>query len=78
VSLPHGTGKEKRVAVFARGADAAAATEAGAALVGGEDLVARVAEAKGIDADVVVATPDMMGLLGRVARILGPKCGSRG
>lgn len=74
VMLPHGTGKEKRVAVFARGADAAAATEAGAALVGDDDLVALVTQNKGIDADVVLATPDMMATLGKVARILGPKC----
>jgi ribosomal protein L1 len=75
VSLPHGTGRDARVAVItASREDAAAAEAAGAALVGGEDLVARIAEAKAVDADVVVATPDMLTKLGRVARILGPKC----
>lgn len=73
VALPHGTGKDKRVAVFAQGADQALAQEAGAAIVGGEELVAEVAERKGIDADIVIATPDMMPKLGKVARILGPK-----
>lgn len=73
-ALPHGTGRDKRVAVFARGDDADAAREAGATLVGDDDLIAIVAAAKGIDADVVIATPDMMPLLGKVARILGPKC----
>ena len=71
--MPHGTGKDKRVAVFARGADAAAAVEAGAVLVGDDDLIALVTAKKGIDADVVIATPDMMSSLGKVARILGPK-----
>lgn len=74
-SLPHGTGRRVRVAVFAEpGAEAEAARAAGAALVGADDLLASVASKKGIDADVVVATPDMLPRMGKVARILGPRC----
>ena len=73
VTLPHGTGKQKRVAVFATGPAATAAEKAGAALVGGEELIAKVAQKNGIDADVVVATPDMMKFLSKVAKILGPR-----
>ncbi len=73
VTLPNGTGKQKRVAVFATGPAATAAEKAGAALVGGEELIAEVAKKNGIDADVVVATPDMMKFLSKVAKILGPR-----
>ncbi|MEK7570624.1 MAG: 50S ribosomal protein L1 [Patescibacteria group bacterium] len=73
VTLPHGTGKQKKVAVFATGAAATAAQKAGAAIVGGEELVAQVQQKGGIDADVVVATPDMMKYLSKVAKILGPR-----
>jgi len=72
VVLPHGTGRQVRVAVFAKGDKAREAEAAGAEIVGAEDLVQRV-EGGQIDFDVVVATPDMMGLVGRLGRILGPK-----
>jgi large subunit ribosomal protein L1 len=75
VFLPHGTGQDKKVAVFTSSAsDIAAAEAAGASLVGGEELVAKVAEEKAITADAVVATPDMVPKLGKIARILGPRC----
>ncbi len=70
--LPHGTGKTVRVAVFAKGAKADEAKEAGADIVGTDDLVADIKEGK-IDFDIVVAAPDCMGLVGQVGRILGPK-----
>ena len=70
--LPHGTGKTVRVAVFARGAKADEAKEAGADIVGTDELVADIKEGK-IDFDIVVAAPDCMGLVGQVGRILGPK-----
>ncbi len=70
--LPHGTGKKVRVAVFARGAKADEAKEAGADIVGTDDLVASIKEGN-IDFDIVVAAPDCMGLVGQVGRILGPK-----
>lgn len=73
VTLPHGTGKQKKVAVFATGPAATAAEKAGAAIVGGEELIAKVQQKGGIDADVVVATPDMMKHLSKVAKILGPR-----
>lgn len=72
VVLPHGTGRQVRVAVFAKGDKAREAEAAGADIVGAEDLAQRV-EAGDIDFDVAVATPDMMGLVGRLGRILGPK-----
>lgn len=72
VVLPHGTGKQVRVAVFAKGEKAKEAEAAGADLVGAEDLAARV-EAGDLDFDVAVATPDMMGIVGRLGRILGPR-----
>lgn len=72
VVLPHGTGRTVRVAVFAKGEKAKEAEAAGAEVVGAEDLAQKV-EAGDIDFDVVVATPDMMGLVGRLGRILGPK-----
>ncbi len=73
VTLPHGTGKQKKVAVFASGPAADAAKKAGAAIVGGEELIKEVKLKNGIDADVVVATPDMMKHLSQVAKILGPR-----
>ena len=73
VVLPHGQGKETRVAVFAKGEKAKEAEEAGADLVGAEDLVARIQEENLMDFDVAVATPDMMGQVGRIGRILGPR-----
>ena len=70
--LPHGTGKEMRVAVFAEGDKAREAEEAGADVVGSADLAAQV-EAGEIDFDVAIATPDQMGVVGRLGRILGPR-----
>ena len=73
VVLPHGTGKTIRVLVFAKGAKADEAQAAGADYVGAEDLVAKIRNENWFDFDVVVATPDMMGLVGRIGRVLGPK-----
>ena len=72
VVLTHGTWKTVRVAVFARGAKADEAKKAGADIVGAEDLVAEIKSGK-IDFDIAVATPDTMGLVGQIGRILGPK-----
>ena len=72
VTLPKGTGKTVRVAVFARGAKAEEATKAGADIVGAEDLLEIVTSGK-IDFDRCIATPDMMGLVGRLGKVLGPK-----
>lgn len=72
VSMPHGTGKKVRVAVFAKEAKAEEAKAAGADIVGSDDLVKDIQSGK-IDFDYCIATPDMMGLVGRVARALGPK-----
>ncbi len=72
VSLPHGTGKTVRVAVFAKGEKAAEAEAAGADIVGAEDLVERVKEGF-TDFDRAVATPDMMGQVGRIGKVLGPR-----
>lgn len=72
VALPHGLGKSVRIAVFAKGEQAAAAEEAGADVVGAEDLVEKV-NSGWTDFDVAIATPDMMGLVGRLGRILGPR-----
>jgi large subunit ribosomal protein L1 len=72
ISLPNGTGKTVRVAVFAKDAKAEEAKKAGADIVGSDDLLADIQAGK-IDFDRCIATPDMMGVVGRVARILGPK-----
>lgn len=71
ISLPHGSGKSVTVAVFAQGEKAREAEEAGADFVGGDDLAARVQEGF-TDFDVAIATPDMMGVVGKLGRILGP------
>ena len=73
VVLPHGTGKQVRVLVFAKGAKADEAVAAGAEFVGAEELIPRIQNDGWFDYDVVVATPDMMGIVGRLGRILGPK-----
>ena len=73
VVLPHGTGKTVRVLVFAKAAKADEAREGGADYVGAEDLVAKITGENWFDFDVVVATPDMMGIVGRLGKILGPK-----
>ncbi|WP_155264794.1 50S ribosomal protein L1 [Sphingomonas segetis] len=72
VSLPKGTGKDVRVAVFAKGGKADEATAAGADVVGAEDLMERIQGGQ-IDFDRVIATPDMMGIVGRLGKVLGPK-----
>jgi large subunit ribosomal protein L1 len=72
VTLPAGTGKDVRVAVFARGNKAEEATAAGADVVGAEDLMESIQGGK-IDFDRVIATPDMMGIVGRLGKVLGPK-----
>ena len=73
VVLPHGTGKQVRVLVFAKGAKADEAVAAGAEFVGAEELIPRIQNDGWFDYDVVVATPDMMGVVGRLGRGLGPK-----
>lgn len=73
VVLPHGTGKTVRVLVFAKGTKLDEAQEAGADFVGGEELLPRIQNDGWLDFDVVVATPDMMGVVGRLGRVLGPK-----
>ncbi len=73
IVLPHGTGKNIRVLVFAKGDKAAEAEAAGAEFVGAEDMVDKIRNENFFDYDVVVATPDMMGLVGRLGKILGPK-----
>ncbi|MBQ8029756.1 MAG: 50S ribosomal protein L1 [Clostridia bacterium] len=72
VVLPNGTGKNVRVAVFAKGDDAKAAEDAGADVVGAEDLVAKI-QGGWLEFDVAVATPNMMGLVGRLGKVLGPR-----
>jgi large subunit ribosomal protein L1 len=73
VVLPHGTGKKVRVLVFAKNAKADEALAAGAEFVGGEELIPKIQNENWFDFDVVVATPDMMGVVGRLGRVLGPK-----
>ena len=73
VVLPHGTGKTVRILVFAKGPKADEAEAAGADYVGTEELIPRIQNEGWLDFDVVVATPDMMGVVGRLGRILGPK-----
>lgn len=73
VVLPHGTGKKVRVLVFAKGDKAAEAEAAGADFVGAEELVSKIQNENWFDYDVIVATPDMMGVVGRLGRVLGPK-----
>ncbi len=73
VVLPHGTGKTVRILVFAKNAKAVEALAAGADYVGAEDLIPRIQNEGWFDFDVVVATPDMMGVVGRLGRVLGPK-----
>ena len=73
VSLPAGTGKDVRVAVFAAGDAARDAQEAGADVVGADDLVARIQNENFMDFDIAIATPDMMGQVGRLGRVLGPR-----
>jgi len=73
VVLPHGTGKKVKVLVFAKGDKAKEAEEAGAEYVGAEDMMAKIQNENWFDFDVVVATPDMMGVVGRLGKILGPK-----
>ena len=73
VVLPHGTGKKVRILVFAKDAKAEEAKAAGADYVGAEDLIPRIQNEGWFEFDVVVATPDMMGVVGRLGRVLGPK-----
>ena len=73
VVLPHGTGKTVRVLVFAKGDKVAEAEAAGADFVGGEELIPRIQNERWFDFDFVVVTPDMMGVVGRLVRVLGPK-----
>ncbi len=73
VVLPHGTGKTVRVLVFAKGVKLDEAQAAGADFVGGEELIPKIQNDGWLDFDVVVATPDMMGVVGRLGRVLGPK-----
>ncbi len=73
VVLPHGTGRTRKVLVIAKGDKLKEAEEAGADYVGGEELVTKIQNENWFDFDVVVATPDMMGVVGRIGRILGPK-----
>ena len=73
VVLPHGTGKDVKVLVFAKGPKADEAEAAGADFVGAEDLIPKIQNEGWLDFDVVVATPDMMGVVGRLGRVLGPK-----
>ena len=73
VVLPNGTGKKVRVAVFAKGDKVQAAIDAGAEIVGGEDLMERIQKENFMEFDVVIASPDMMGIVGRLGKILGPR-----
>ena len=71
--LPHGTGKTLRVLVFAKGPKAEEAQKAGADFVGAEELIPKIEKENWFDYDVIVATPDMMGVVGRLGKVLGPK-----
>lgn len=73
VVLPHGTGKTKKVLVFAKGEKVTEAEKAGADFVGGDEMVEKIQKENWFEFDVVVATPDMMGVVGRLGRVLGPK-----
>lgn len=73
VVLPHGTGKKVRILVFAEGEKAEEAKAAGADFVGSEDMIDKIQKENWFDFDVVIATPDMMGKIGKIARVLGPK-----
>ncbi len=73
IVLPNGTGKSVKVCVFAKGDNAKAAEEAGAEIVGAEELVQKIQSENFMDFDVVIATPDMMGLVGRLGKVLGPR-----
>ena len=73
VVLPHGTGKKVRILVFAKDAKAEEAKAAGADYVGGDELIPKIQNENWFEFDVVVATPDMMGVVGRLGRVLGPK-----
>ena len=73
VVLPNGTGKTQRVLVFAKGPKAEEAEKAGADFVGAEELIPKIQNENGFEYDVVVATPDMMGVVGRLGKVLGPK-----
>ena len=73
IVLPNGTGKQTRVLVFAKGDKADEAVKAGAEYVGAEDMVAKIQGENWFDFDVVIATPDMMGVVGRLGKVLGPK-----
>jgi large subunit ribosomal protein L1 len=73
IVLPHGTGKTMRVLVVAKGDHAKAAEEAGADFVGAEEMITKIQSENWFDFDVIVATPDMMGLIGRLGKVLGPK-----
>ena len=73
VVLPHGTGKTLKVLVFAKGPKAEEATKAGADFVGAEELIPKIEKENWFDYDVIVATPDMMGVIGRLGKVLGPK-----
>jgi large subunit ribosomal protein L1 len=73
VVLPHGTGKSVRVLVFAKGEKAKEATDAGADIVGADDIAKKIQEEQWLDFDTAIATPDMMGTVGRLGKILGPR-----
>ena len=73
IVLPHGTGKTKKVLVLAKGEPAKAATDAGADFVGDADLIAKIEKENWFDFDVIIATPEMMPLLGKLGKVLGPK-----
>ncbi len=73
IVLPNGTGKTVRTLVFAKGAKADEAKEAGSDFVGAEDMVAKIQSENWFDYDVIIATPDMMGVIGRLGKVLGPK-----